>query len=195
MKAPMDSVFILDDDPDVASSLAQFLANEGFATRHYRAAAELLDHYEAGQASCLISDLRIGDENGFHVAREIRKVDPAVGIIFITGWPCTTDAVDAVKLQDGIDYLEKPLDLERLLRAVREAVARNGKRRDQMSRLASLTRREREVLEWLVKGHTTKSIAHELGLSPRTIEDYRGQIFRKTQASTLAELFALASNE
>ena len=195
MNTSRASLLILDDDPEVTSSLSQFLATEGFATRQYRTAADLLDHYEAGQAACIISDLCIGSENGFDVARELRNIDPAISIIFMTGWPCTKDAVDAVKLQDGIDDLEKPLDLDRLVSAVREAVDRNGERRNQLDRHTSLTKREREVFELLVKGHTTKSIAKTLCLSPRTIEDYRQQVFAKTGATTLAALFALAVSE
>lgn len=185
-------IYIIDDDPDVTASLALFLEREGYPTSQFNSGASLLRHCERGEGACLISDVRIGEENGFALAQEVRKVDPALSLIFMTGWPCTTDAVDAIKLQDGVDYLEKPLNLERLVAAVEEAVQRTAKRRDQFSRLECLTRREREVFDLLVKGHTTKSVAQALALSPRTIEDYRAQIFLKSRATTLSELFALA---
>jgi two-component system response regulator FixJ len=188
------SIYVLDDDPDVVSSLAQFLTNEGFSTRQFTSGVELLAAYRSGDASCIISDIRVGKQNGFEVAREIRNGDPAVSLIFMTAWPCTQDAVDAVKLEDGVDYLEKPLDLERLVAAVREAIERTEARRARVAKLECLTRRELEVLDLIAQGHTTKSVAKELGLSPRTIEDHRANIFSKTKASTLAELFVLAGH-
>lgn len=188
-------VYVVDDDSDLSGSLARLIEREGFSARSFVDAKELLETYKPGDASCIVSDIMLGELNGFDLTREIRERDPAVSLIFVTAWPRTSDAVDTVKRRGGTDYIEKPINQKRLVAAVREAVARNAIRRSKIARTIDLTRREREVFELLVKGHATKGVARELGISPRTVEDHRAQIFAKTGTSTLSELFELALDD
>ena len=129
--------------------------------------------------------------DGFAFAEQMRARDPAMAIIFMTAWPTTANAVDAVRRYGGLDYLEKPLDEERLLHAVNEAARWSQARRYALERLAPLTPREREVLACLAQGLSNKMVAGELGLSPKTVEDHRAAIIAKTGATSAAALIAL----
>ena len=109
----------------------------------------------------------------------------------MTAWPTTANAVDAVRRYGGLDYLEKPLDEERLLASIEEGVRWSMGQRQSAARIARLTRREREVLDLLAMGQSNKMVAASLGLSAKTIEDHRASIMSKTGASGLAQLIAL----
>jgi FixJ family two-component response regulator len=103
--------------------------------------------------------------------------------------------VDSIRVHGGVDYLEKPIDEERLLASVRAGLEWSRRAREFAARTATLTRREREVLDLLVRGYSTKAIASELNISARTIDDHRAQISSKTGANSLAKLIALAALE
>ncbi|OAH42028.1 hypothetical protein AX777_22345 [Sphingobium yanoikuyae] len=135
--------------------------------------------------------IEMGDLDGFAFADRIRSLDPTTAIIFMTAWPTTANAVDSVRRYGGLDYLEKPLDEERLLAAVAEGVDWSRQRRRQMSRTAALSPRERQVFELLIQGHSNKVIAGMLGFSPKTVEDHRASVMAKTGVNGLAQLIAL----
>ncbi|MGV1015196.1 MAG: LuxR C-terminal-related transcriptional regulator, partial [Methyloceanibacter sp.] len=116
--------------------------------------------------------------------------------IVITGHGDVPLAVEAMKA-GAIDFIEKPFDEEAILRAVRSALERRGERdsgegAEIAARLASLSERERQVLEGLVSGHPNKTIAYDLGISPRTVEVYRANLMTKMQARSLSELIRMA---
>lgn len=184
-------VYVVDDDPDLGASVARLLRRMGYSAEPFLNPRDVLASYEEGPAACVLTDVMMGDMDGFAFAEELRALDPNVAIIFMTAWPATSKAVDAIRVYGGIDYLEKPIDHDRLGAAIAEGVRWSAARRNGSERLARLTKREREVFELLVKGYSTKEIARELGLSPRTIEDHRAQISGKTKTSSLRELVAL----
>lgn len=140
----------------------------------------------------MLSDVMLGDVNGFQVARSARLADPALSVVFITAWPKTTDAVDAIRRFGGIDYLEKPLDEARLLAAVAEGLAWSRGRRQASDRVATLSGRERQVLQMIARGLSSKMVALELDLSAKTVEDHRAAIRAKTGAVSLPDLIVLA---
>lgn len=109
----------------------------------------------------------------------------------MTAWPSTSSAVDAVRRFGGLDYLEKPVDEPRLLAAVAEGLEWSSKRRRAQELTAALTPREFDVFRLLVRGYSSKGVARELNISPRTVEDHRSQIISKTGARTLPELIDL----
>jgi FixJ family two-component response regulator len=156
---------------------------------------QLLTAYTAAPANCVLTDVMMGDMDGFAFAERLRKVDPATSIVFMTAWPTVPSAVDAVRHYGGLDYLEKPVDEPRLLAAIREGVEWSRRRRAQLERTARLTPREQEVFALLVRGLSSKAIAAELNLSPKTIEDHRAQIAAKTGTSGLAQLMELARGD
>ncbi|MFV1920944.1 LuxR C-terminal-related transcriptional regulator, partial [Sphingomonas sp. MJ1 (PH-R8)] len=152
----------------------------------------LLSTYAEAPAHCIVTDIMMGDIDGFSFADRIRAMDPAIAIVFMTAWPTTANAVDSVRRYGGLDYLEKPLDEARLLAAVAEGVTWSRQQRGIRARTEGLSRRERQVFDLLVQGHSNKAVAAILALSPKTVEDHRAAIVAKTGANGLAQLIALA---
>ena len=185
-------VYVVDDDCDLGASLARLLNRSGFAAEPFVDPAQLLAAYTAAPAACILTDVMMGDLDGFAFADRLREIDPATSILFMTAWPTVSSAVDAVRRYGGLDYLEKPVDEQRLLAAVGEGVAWSRRRRAQLERTARLTPREQDVFALLVRGLSSKAIAAELSLSPKTVEDHRAQIAAKTGTSGLAQLIELA---
>lgn len=186
------SVFVVDDDRDLGASVARLLRRNGVAAEPFLDPTMVIDVYEAGMAQCIVTDVMMGDIDGFAFADRIRALDPAISIIFMTAWPTTANAVDSVRRYGGLDYLEKPIDEARLLAAVAEGASWSRTRRAIADRTATLTPRERQVFDLLVQGHPNKVVADRLGLSPKTIEDHRAAVIAKTGANGLAQLIALA---
>lgn len=187
------AVYVVDDDGDLGASVARLLTRHGYAAEPFSDPAPLLEIYAQNPAHCIVTDIMMGDIDGFGFADQLRRIDPAVAIVFMTAWPTTANAVDSVRRYGGLDYLEKPLDEDRLLAAVGEGVAWSRARRAALARTAHLTPRERQVFELLVQGHPNKVVADRLGLSPKTVEDHRAAVLAKTGTNGLAQLIALAS--
>ena len=185
-------VYIVDDDCDLGASLARLLNRTGSAAEPFVDPHQLLAAYAEAPADCILTDVMMGDLDGFGFADRVRDVDAATSIIFMTAWPTVSSAVDSIRRYGGVDYLEKPIDEPRLLAAIDEGVAWSRRRRAQLERTARLTPRERDVFALLVRGLSSKAIAAELGLSPKTVEDHRAQIALKTGTVGLAQLIELA---
>lgn len=192
---PPSCVAVLDDDADFAAAVARLLVRQGFEARFFTKPAALLHEMKAHRFSCVVSDIQMGETDGFTFAEHLRSRDPCVALVFMTAWPTTAHAVDAVRRYGGLDYLEKPLDEERLIAAVREGLAWSARNRHVEQVISALTRREREVFDLLVKGHSNKEIAERLGISARTVEDHRAAIVGKTRVNGLAQLVALSRGE
>lgn len=184
-------VYVVDDDRDLGASVARLLRRHGFAAEPFLDPAALLTVYANAPAHCIVTDVMMGDLDGFAFADRLRAIDPAAAIVFMTAWPTTANAVDSVRRYGGLDYLEKPIDEDRLIAAVTEGIAWSSARRTAAARLAALTPRERQVLELLAQGHPNKVVADRLGLSPKTVEDHRASVLAKTGANGLAQLIAL----
>jgi len=138
--------------------------------------------------------VRMPDFDGLALQRRLAELGVAMPVIVMTGHADVPIAVQALK-EGAFDFIEKPFDDDRLLSAVRDALEAGRRRRHEAAeletiaaRLASLTPREREVLDGLVAGHPNKTIGHDLGASPRTIEVHRARVMEKMQAGSLAEL-------
>ncbi|NQE63159.1 response regulator transcription factor [Caulobacter sp. RHG1] len=193
MPPEQDVVFVVDDDADLAESLARLLRRQGLRTHSFVTVDAFFAHPARPRGgACLLSDVMLGEVDGFQVARRARQADPALSVVFITAWPKTTDAVDAIRRFGGIDYLEKPLDEARLLAAVTEGLAWSRARRQASDRVATLSGRERQVLQMIARGLSSKMVALELDLSAKTVEDHRTAIRAKTGAVSLPDLIVLA---
>lgn len=184
-------ILVLDDDRDLGASLSRLLGRHGYQSESFEDGRQLLQSYPATGAGCVVSDIMMTDIDGFGFAEMLRQRDPCAAIVFMTAWPTTAHAVDSIRRHGGLDYLEKPIDEDRLLAAVAEGVAWSTKRRRRQARLAPLSPRERDVFELLVRGLSNKAVAERLGLSPRTVEDHRASIMAKTGAGNIAELIDL----
>lgn len=191
-------VHVVDDDESVRQSLAFLLSTAGMAVRLYESATAFLEALDSIQNGCLITDVRMPDMNGIELLHELKVRSISLPAIVITGHGDIPLAVEAMK-SGAVDFIEKPFDEEAILQAVRSAKERAEKRvgakeADAMlaNKLASLSNRERQVLNGLVAGHPNKAIARDLGISPRTVEVYRANLMAKMQAKSLSELIRMA---
>jgi len=190
-------VHVIDDDEAMRESLAFLLDAAGLAARTYACAAEFLQQLDAAQPGVIVTDVRMPEMNGLELVRSLQARQAALPIIMITGHGDVPLAVEAMKA--GVaDFLEKPFEEESLLAAIRSALASSSQAdEDQAERerlkqvLDSLSPREQEVLDGVVEGKLNKVIAHELGISPRTVEVYRANVMSKTGVRGLSELIRL----
>ena len=191
-------VYVIDDDEAVRDSLRFLFHTAGLAARTYESATSFLNHLPRVKAGCIVTDVRMPGLSGFDLLRRLKELHSAVPVIVITGHGDVPLAVEAMK-SGAADFLEKPFDDEALLAAVNVALRDQGAsaKRDAdrvgvMDRLATLTARERQVLEGLVAGHPNKTIAFDLGISPRTVEVYRANLMTKMEAASLSDLVRMA---
>jgi len=198
MPSEKDIVHVVDDDEGLRESLAFLLRASGIEAETFASAIAFLDALPNAQPRCVITDVRMPEIGGMDLLRRLRELQVKVPVIVITGHADVPLAVEAMKA-GAMDFLEKPFDDEALLASVRAALKwRNGEaKRDAEravvdARLASLSNRERDVLNGLVAGRANKQIAYDLGISPRTVEIYRANLMDKMQAGSLSDLVRMA---
>jgi len=189
-------VHIVDDDEAVRQSLAFLLGSAGLTVRLYDSASAFLAGLSAVKSGCLVTDMRMPDMTGIELLQQLRAKACRLPAIVITGHGDVPLAVEAMKA-GAVDFIEKPFDQETILHAVQVALERSfeGEGREDpavAARLATLSERERQVLEGLVAGHPNKTIAYDLGISPRTVEVYRANLMTKMGARSLSELIRMA---
>ncbi len=187
-------VHVIDDDEAVRDSLSFLLRAADFNVVAYQSATQFLESLKRDMDGCVITDVRMPDMSGLDLLRSLRGSSCMIPVIVMTGHGDIQLAVEAMKA-GALDFLEKPFDDERVLTAVQSALEvrraqeeRVGRRSEVEKRLESLSQRERQVLDGLVAGLPNKTIAHELGISPRTVEVYRANVMTKMQAGSLSEL-------
>jgi two-component system response regulator FixJ len=190
-------VHVIDDDEALRASLAFLLDASGMTARTYDSATSFLDRFDGSEPGVIVSDVRMPEMNGLELVRRLKARNVAAPIIMITGHGDVPLAVEAMKA-GVVDFLEKPFEEEALLAAIRAALTDSSKAgADQAERerlkeaLSSLSPRENEVLNGVVEGKLNKVIAHELGISPRTVEVYRANVMSKTGARGLSELMRM----
>ena len=185
-------VHIVDDDEAVRQSLAFLLGSAGLTVRLYDSASAFLAGLSAVKSGCLVTDMRMPDMTGIELLQRLRAKNIKLPVIVITGHGDIPLAVEAMK-SGALDFIERAI-----LRAVGAAEERGkklGRRSEEetlvAARLASLSERERQVLDGLVAGNANKTIAHALGISPRTVEVYRANLMTKMQVKSLSELIRI----
>jgi RNA polymerase sigma factor (sigma-70 family) len=192
------TVFVVDDDHAVRKSLDMLFASVEMPVRTFGDAREFLAHYSDDQPGCLVLDVRIPGMSGLELQRHLKEQGVAIPIIIITGHGDVPIAVRAMK--DGaLEFLEKPFSKQLLLEHVRSALQRDAERRRDSQRqaeiherMASLTDRERQVMELVVTGKLSKQIAADLGISKKTVDVHRARVMQKMQVASLPELVELA---
>ena len=189
---------MIDDDEAMRHSLAFLFRTARIQAETYDSATAFLNMLPQIKAGCVVTDVRMPGLSGIDLLRRLRELNSALPVIVITGHGDVPLAVEAMKF-GAVDFLEKPFDDEVLLGAVRSALdARAGDQDRQAQkaaindRLASLSNRERDVLQGLVAGNPNKTIAYDLGISPRTVEIYRANVMTKMQAASLSDLVRMA---
>ncbi len=195
---PNATVFVVDDDQAMRSSLQWLIESIGMKVESYSAADEFLRQYYPGRAGCLLLDVRMPGMSGLELQQYLRSNDIHIPVIIITGHGDVPMAVRAMK-SGAVDFIEKPFNDEMLLDAIRNALAlderqrsRQAERAEIAARLAHLTPREHEVMEMVTDGQSNKEIANSLGVSAKTVEAHRARVMEKMQAGSLAELVRMA---
>jgi two-component system response regulator FixJ len=195
---PDVTVHVIDDDDAVRHSLEFLLRSARIDVITHESAAAFLRAIPSGGLGCIVTDVRMPELSGIDLLRHLRDMKQDVPVIVITGHGDVPLAVEAMKA-GAADFIEKPFDDDILLRAVRAALDRHqadgrrqGERAEIDAKLAKLSGREREVLDGLVAGHSNKIIAHNLGISPRTVEIYRANVMTKMEAPSLSDLVRMA---
>lgn len=192
------NVYVVDDDPAMRDSLDFLLASAGFSVTLFDSALKFLETMPSLAFGCVVSDVRMPGMDGIDLLRQLKKEPKTLPIVIMTGHGDIPLAVEAIKL-GAIDFLEKPFEDERLVIMISTALSQAADQSktesisaDIASRIASLSPRERQVMDGLVAGLSNKLIARDYNISPRTIEVYRANVMTKMQASSISELVRLA---
>ena len=195
---PEPAIFVIDDDDAVRQSLEFLLKTAGYAVTGFESAKAFLEILPQLRSGCIITDVRMPEITGIDLLRRIKERGVDIPVIVITGHGDISLAVDAMKL-GAVDFLEKPFDDDQLLAALKSALnqdADQAERKAELSeihdKLAVLSNRERQVLDGLVAGSANKTIAFDLGISPRTVEIYRANLMTKMAANSLSDLVRMA---
>lgn len=192
-------VYVIDDDDSARHSLEFLLDCAGIRVRSFPSADTFLKSAPPLAGACIVTDVRMPGTTGVELAEQIKRHGGSTPVIVITGHADVPLAIQAMKA--GVaDFIEKPFDDEVMLASIRNALARQAgeaqaqaERQEVFDRMATLSRREREVMDGLVAGHANKAIAYDLEISARTVEVYRANVMMKMHAKTLSELVRMVT--
>lgn len=201
MPTPHPTIFIIDDDQDIRSSLSRSLSKRGFVVLTFSSAQAFLDEHDPNEPGCIILDYGMPGMTGLELQEKLVSKSSVIPIIFITGHGGVPESVLAMRA-GAIDFLEKPFRTEVLIDRIGEALkigAETGEklRKAQRSRvrLETLTVREKEIVDMIVanpSNTTSKEIARALNISPRTVDHHRARILEKAQVRSMVELIDVA---
>jgi len=198
MSTPHGIVYVLDDDPEMVKALTRLLRARRFEVRGYTSVHDFLEACRPEDTSCLVLDVAMPELDGLQLQQHLTRQGMIIPIIFLTGHGDIPTSVRAIKA-GATDFLTKPVDAALLVGAVHAALRIAENRRQAAAeseawkaRLASLTPRQREVMEHIVAGQLNKQIAFDLGTGEQNIKLHRAQIMRKMGVDSLAELVRIA---
>ena len=192
------TVFIVDDDPDVCRAVGRLVRGAGYEVREFNSARDFLVAHESEPPGCLLLDLSMPEFDGLQLQQSLVASGCHRPIVFLTANADVHNTVRAMKA-GAVNFLTKPVDEDELMDALAEAVALDAAGRAQWEtrntvagRLATLTPRERQVLEKVVAGRLNKQIAAELGTVEKTIKVHRSRVMQKLHAASLIQLIEIA---
>lgn len=191
-------VFVVDDDDPVRRALERLIRSVGLPVETFASAQELLERDPPDGPACVVTDVRMPGLSGLDLQQELARLGRSLPIVFMTGHGTVPMSVRAMKA-GAVDFLQKPVDEQLLLDAIHHALELSGREREESgrqegirARVDTLTAREREVFELVVRGLLNKQIAAELGASEKTIKVHRARVMQKMGADTLADLVRMA---
>lgn len=198
MISPEKLVHIVDDDESVRRSAAFMLRHAGYRVESYVSGVAFLKEAKSAERGCVLLDVRMPEMDGLEVQQEMVRRGIDMPVVILTGHGDVGVAVKAMRA-GAVNFIEKPYEKEALLGAIEEAYGRLDRNHDRdikageaKVRLASLTGRELDVLNGLVAGNPNKTIAYDLGISPRTVEIYRANMMEKLRVRSLSEALRIA---
>ena len=192
------TIYVVDDDPDVLRAVERLLQSVGLNVATFASAHQFLERYDRNAPGCLVLDLAMPGLSGLELQRVLEQQASPLPIVFLTGRGDIAKSVQAMK-RGAADFLTKPVDDSKLIAAIQEALAKDRAQRhvrverERVAKcLATLTERERQVLEQVVAGRLNKQIAAELGIVEKTIKFHRANLMRKMGVRVVADLVKLA---
>jgi two-component system response regulator FixJ len=196
MREPM--VYVVDDDQAVRDSLGLLLRSMGLEARLFESGQAFLDALEPDWCGCLVLDIRMPGMSGMELHERLRETHNTLPVIFVTGHGDVPMAVEAMH-NGAFDFIQKPFRDQELLDRINQALSWDAEHRSEedlrrrvQERFATLTPRECEVMEWVVRGLANKVIAMDLELSQRTVEIHRARVMEKMHARSLADLVRMS---
>jgi len=194
-----ETVYIVDDDDNLRIGLERLIRSMGWIARGYASAEAFLESVRHSDIGCVLLDLHLSGVNGLRAFEVMRNMGCKWPVVFLTGYGDVASGVTAMK-QGADDFLLKPIDDHVLVRTVSSAMARyrETKKSDDAKatverKLASLSRRERDVLHGVLLGKLNKQIAADLGIAEKTVKAHRSRVMEKTQATTIASLVLMCA--
>lgn len=197
------TVFVIDDDGDACALIRQLVESVGLHVETYDSADRFLTSYDPRRAGCLVTDVRLPGMSGLELQEALVRQHVTLPVIVVTGHADVPLAVRAMK-SHAIDVLEKPFNKQALLDRIQQALRTDAERRrnrastaQTAARIATLTHREREIMDLVIQGLANKQMAYQLGLAEKTIETHRSRVMKKMAVDSVAELvrMVLAVNE
>lgn len=199
MSLQQGTVFIVDDDPDVCRAVGRLVRGAGYEVREYNSARDFLVAHESEPPGCLLLDLSMPEVDGLQLQQSLAAAGCHRPIVFLSANGDVHNTVRAMKA-GAVNFLTKPVDRDELIGALTEAFAIDAAGRAKWEtrhtiagRMATLTPRERQVLEKVVAGRLNKQIAAELGTVEKTIKVHRSRVMQKLHAGSLIQLIEIAN--
>lgn len=195
------TAYVVDDDESIRTLWRWLMESNGIAVRTFSTAAEFIESFSSGGAGCLVLDLRLPGMSGLELQEYLNSRGIEIPIVFVTGHGDVPAAVSALK-GGAVDFIQKPFSHREVLSIIQKAFQRDAENRERRARrsrsagrLASLTEREREVLQRIIAGKPNKVIASELDISVKTVEFHRAKVMEKAGVDSVAELVQVAMQQ
>ena len=195
------TAYVVDDDESIRTLWRWLMESHGIAVKTFATASEFIESYRSGSAGCLVLDLRLPGMSGLELQEYLNGRGIEIPIVFVTGYGDVPAAVSALK-GGAVDFIQKPFSHREVLAIIANAFQRDAELRDKRARqsriagrLATLTEREREVLQRIIEGKPNKIIASELDISVKTVEFHRAKVMEKAGVDSVAELVQVAMQQ